>query len=245
MIPTDNSFINFIYRITPDIYWIHPTLDMANRIKCIGNTISLDVGFDKGDSTIFLALITKSQKVFCIDVVNTYMDMVKGNGKKFCPESSIIPLGSTAEHLPFKESLFDILFCRSVLQYTPMDASIHEMIRVLKPGGHLYIIANLDANPFIKIYRSLFRRSDRRMNFQPQGYLTFKKLKKYGFSKLISWHKEYPLVTPLLYPLLQPFKKQEIVLRILTIFNQLENMVLYIFPFLKKFCWYSLIEMKK
>ena len=237
--------MNSIFRVTPDIYWIHPTLDMANRIKSNGYTMALDVGFDKGSSSISLALITKSKRVFCIDVVNTYMKRVKDSGKKLCPESAILPLQSTAEHLPFKENFFDIIFCRSVLQYTDIDASIHEMIRVLKPDGYLYIIANLNANPFIKIYRSIFRRCDRRINFQPQRYLAFKDLKKYRLSKLISWQKEYHLVTPLLYPLLQPFKGKKNALRILTLFNKYENAVINVFPFLKKFSWYSLIEMKK
>lgn len=46
----------------------------------------------------------------------------------------------SAEHLPFEEQCFDVVICTQVLQYVPNpQCAIHEIVRVLKPGGYLFL----------------------------------------------------------------------------------------------------------
>jgi ubiquinone/menaquinone biosynthesis C-methylase UbiE len=45
-------------------------------------------------------------------------------------------IAADAEHLPFKDGVFDRIVCTEVLEHIPDDrAGIRELVRVLKPGG--------------------------------------------------------------------------------------------------------------
>ncbi len=44
--------------------------------------------------------------------------------------------------LPYEDGQFDGLFCYGVIHATPWKESIRECVRVLKPGGRLYLTAN-------------------------------------------------------------------------------------------------------
>jgi len=56
-----------------------------------------------------------------------------------------------AHNLPFADDRFDAVFCRLILQYFkhPQE-SIREMVRVLKPGGHLILAELLSADDPVK-----------------------------------------------------------------------------------------------
>lgn len=45
-----------------------------------------------------------------------------------------------AEHLPFDNGAFDAVASQFALEYTALDASLGEIARVLKPGGHLWAV---------------------------------------------------------------------------------------------------------
>ena len=49
-------------------------------------------------------------------------------------------LGAVAEHLPYRSNAFDFVFCFTVLEHVQdVKTSLHEMVRVLKPGGTLIL----------------------------------------------------------------------------------------------------------
>jgi ubiquinone/menaquinone biosynthesis C-methylase UbiE len=60
-----------------------------------------------------------------------------------------------SERLPFADASFDLVIARVALPYTHIPASIHEINRVLKPGGRLW----LTLHPFKKIWRQLLQDS--------------------------------------------------------------------------------------
>lgn len=49
---------------------------------------------------------------------------------------------SSLENLPFENNTFDGVFCYSVFMFTHMPTSLKEFLRVLKPGGLLYVNVN-------------------------------------------------------------------------------------------------------
>lgn len=57
----------------------------------------------------------------------------------------------SAQHLPFPDASFDVLFCQQGMQFFPdRQAAMNEMARVLAPGGEAVITTwrGLDENPF-------------------------------------------------------------------------------------------------
>jgi ubiquinone/menaquinone biosynthesis C-methylase UbiE len=114
--------------------WVNDS-DFKNRIikfagiKNVGDL--LDVGIGAGD----LASLFNVKSITGIDISKAMLKECK----KLHPNYNLI-LGD-AEKLPFKNSSFDIVCCRNLLQnFNNPTRAFKEMFRVLKSGGNLIII---------------------------------------------------------------------------------------------------------
>lgn len=67
------------------------------------------------------------------------------------------PVAADAARLPLASGSVDAVFCFSVLQYTDRESALDEIRRVLRPGGRVAIVENLEGSPLARIYR-LWRR---------------------------------------------------------------------------------------
>jgi ubiquinone/menaquinone biosynthesis C-methylase UbiE len=70
-----------------------------------------------------------------------------------CPPENerLVFLCGDAQDLPFKEKVFDIIYCRYILEHVPDPLRVlKEAIRVLKPGGKIFIQEN--AILLLKLY---------------------------------------------------------------------------------------------
>jgi ubiquinone/menaquinone biosynthesis C-methylase UbiE len=60
------------------------------------------------------------------------------------------------EHLPFRDSTFDAVVCLGVIEYLDMDErTLHEMWRVLKPGGRAVVSTPSAISPVYHVVRML------------------------------------------------------------------------------------------
>jgi SAM-dependent methyltransferase len=53
--------------------------------------------------------------------------------------------------LPYRDASFDAVFCYGALMFTREDVAVSEIVRVLKPGGRLYISSDGPAWPLYRI----------------------------------------------------------------------------------------------
>lgn len=60
-----------------------------------------------------------------------------------------------AESLPFKDRSFDFVYSRVSLQHTDIPASIAEIFRVTRPGGHLWISMHPQRNTWKQLVNSI------------------------------------------------------------------------------------------
>ena len=65
------------------------------------------------------------------------------------------------EELPFGNALFDAVFCYGAFMFTDMEQTLREFVRILKPGGKIY----LNANTWGWYAHLLLDRGIRKMNF--------------------------------------------------------------------------------
>ncbi|MBT4733112.1 class I SAM-dependent methyltransferase [Candidatus Woesearchaeota archaeon] len=114
----------------------------VNRLKAlgfVGNDRVLDAGCGFGQWS--LALSTLNKTVTSCDIssirINFLNDMMHG-----CDIDNIQIDKSSLNELPYSDNTFDAIFCYSVIFLTPWKESLHELARVLKPNGKLYISAN-------------------------------------------------------------------------------------------------------
>ena len=95
----------------------------------------LDVG--AGTGNISIKLIKRNCYVTALDVSNASLEVLRS---KVGPDARLETVRLDGQKLPFPDSTFDAVTSYSVLHHIPdYLGSIREMIRILRPGGLIYI----------------------------------------------------------------------------------------------------------
>ena len=112
----------------------------------------LDVG--SGPGTLALALADAgARQVLGVDISEAMLEQAEYlRLTTDAPSHARVGFRLAAAHsMPFADGRFDAVFCRLILQYLkhPQE-SINEMVRVLKPGGHLILAELLSVDDPVK-----------------------------------------------------------------------------------------------
>lgn len=106
----------------------------------------LDVGCGTGGTTVALVLSRlEPEEVVGVDISVQALEAgeVRAMGYGLAPGRVRFELVEAGRRLPFADASFDLVTCVSVLEFITSDdrrgALISEMLRVLRPGGHLYL----------------------------------------------------------------------------------------------------------
>jgi len=102
----------------------------------------LDIGCGGGRTVSKLAGITVEGKVYGIDYSETSVASARRNNARFIKMGRVeIRLGSVSE-LPFPDNTFDLVTAVETHFFWPnLSSDLREVLRVLKPGATLVIIA--------------------------------------------------------------------------------------------------------
>ena len=146
----------------------------------------------------------------------------------------------SAEKLTYDSEMFDIAVGNAILHHVDLAASLKELNRVLKDGGKAFFTEPLGHNPILNIYRlltpQLRSKDEKPLSFKQYDMIhdIFPKFK----------HHEYYL-TAILAVLWHYVGFDNIMLKSRDWLYRLDKIILKIFPFLKKYCWYSILEIEK
>jgi SAM-dependent methyltransferase len=100
------------------------------------------------------------------------------------------------ERLPFRDGSFDIVFTKAVFTVLEKETALGEILRVLAPGGYVWLLENMKLNPFAAVVR--FLRHWRGFGWVRHiGYLTYDELESYAPAFSRYEHREFHLLTPL------------------------------------------------
>ncbi|MFC2009338.1 class I SAM-dependent methyltransferase [Chloroflexota bacterium] len=117
--------------------------DRANRVvdylekytEIKGKNV-LDIGSGNGD----LILPVYQRNGTCYALEPDTGSLVFSRSRLGYLRTNINLIMGQGETLPFNHTVFDIVFCHQVLEHTERpDVVIQEAVRVLKPGGYLYL----------------------------------------------------------------------------------------------------------
>jgi ubiquinone/menaquinone biosynthesis C-methylase UbiE len=238
-------FMEKVRGSTHELFWYPPiSLVFERGMPVKGNRV-LDIGYFHGFSTTWLMIATEADRVHAVDIKSDSASLMHNLLHSVNPNAKGFPLQASVTGLPYKDSIFDTVLCRSVLQYVDMGKAIIEMRRVLKPQGKCFIIANLDDNIFVRLHRKIAGSK----RFAPfgtiHGYVSRNMLDQWMREGWCVFHKEFHIVTPLLFPLIDcmPFR---LVNRILFFTGMLADELLQkTCPLLNRFAWFAFIEIRK
>lgn len=226
----------------------HHAINLLGNIK--GKKI-LNPGCGAGEETIYMAL--KGAKINAFDISQGMIDVAKKLAGKFRVEKSVILEKMDAEKEKYPDNTFDIIFGNSILHHININKSAKEFHRVLKNGGKAVFIEPLAYNPIINRYRTMAKEV-RTKDEHPLTYRDIKEFNKY-FKEVK--HQEFQFTTLLIFcyfylfervnpnqdrywkKIIRDGKKYTFVFKVL---YRLDKIILALFPYLKRYCWVTVIE---
>jgi ubiquinone/menaquinone biosynthesis C-methylase UbiE len=79
-------------------------------------------------------------ELFAIDISDSMIEKAKLHIRKESFQNIISLNKASAEHVPIKDGVFDLILCVFTIRHTNIRKTITEFIRVLKPGGRIVIV---------------------------------------------------------------------------------------------------------
>jgi SAM-dependent methyltransferase len=240
---------------------VHETFEAAtavenqyalNQLGDLKGKRLLDLGCGAGEAAVYFAL--KGADVTACEISSKLVEVVKKLAGRFNVNVNILKM--EAEQLTFPDESFDLVYGNGVLHHVCLEPALTEVHRILKRGGTAVFIEPLAYNPAIKVYRRLAKLVRTPM----EAPLTFKDIDamKNLFSEVR--HREFGLLTLFIFihyyfiQRLDP-SKERYWKRLIsksenhkTLFNFLkkgDELLLNIAPFLRRYCWNTVIILKK
>jgi ubiquinone/menaquinone biosynthesis C-methylase UbiE len=163
-----------------------------SHLKNLAEPIDRDIGlagkevldFGSGTGALAVAVALKGASVTAVDPTQVSLDACNWRARYFGLDDRVRTVAVGIEPgLPFPDGHFDMVTCNSVFEFIPTrrDEYIRELVRVLRPGGHLVVSTENGLFPIDYYTRKLFplfRRAEMRRRNVPYG-LTYFELKRW------------------------------------------------------------------
>jgi SAM-dependent methyltransferase len=110
---------------------------IANRLQLKGHERVLDIASGTGEPAFTIAAKVPAGKVVMTDLAEGMLEVARENAARLGIANVQTRVCDVSE-LPFPDASFDAVSCRFGFMFFPdMAMAAKEMVRVLKPGGHL------------------------------------------------------------------------------------------------------------
>lgn len=165
-------------------YWENELVEFGLKPN---NSTVVEVG--SGNGQWLLAFAKNANKVIGVEPNDLVRNYAKGKIAEEVERSKKITLhASSAENLPVKDAIADIVLCAGVFMFTNQQKALTEMVRVLKPGGTLCITANGLGYFVMYILDGLRYRNVQKMRYGLAGFIAtiYKWCSRKHLSKLTS-----------------------------------------------------------
>lgn len=210
----------------------------------------LDLGCGAGESSIYFA--QKGAEVTAVDVSPGMIEVVNTLAQKH--NVQVKTKWSCAESLPFEDDSFDLVYGNGVLHHTDYPLALKEVHRVLKKNGKAAFIEPLAHNPVINVYRKLAEG----VRTKDEKPFRMKQLKDMSQIPASIKHHEFWLSSLWVFvgfylsgvdPEKERYWKKIIydadkIKKQFTILNKLDQKLLKL-PFLRRYCWNTVLVMDK
>lgn len=118
---------------------------IAEHIASVSRGHVLEIGCGRGFYEGFLTYVYPKLSMTALDQNDEYLSVAK----RSVDSSRVKFLNADALHLPFKNNLFDAALATEVLEHLDDRRALHELFRVVKPGGIVIISVPNSQYPFL------------------------------------------------------------------------------------------------
>lgn len=198
----------------------------------------LDFGCGEGWSTIEYG--KRGADVYCFDISPGSLHNLLHEAEEVGVAKKIRPAVMAAEHLGYPSKSFDLVLGVSILHHTDIALVAHEIARVLKPGGRALFIEPLAHNVFLRLFRWLTP-GRRTPTEQP---MTVSQIRQFTGVFKQGGYRGYHLLSIFPQGILWLTGNRTLFRISLRATEALDTVLLTLFPFLQRYCWAAIIEVK-
>jgi ubiquinone/menaquinone biosynthesis C-methylase UbiE len=196
--------------------------------------------FGCGEGWLTKIIVNKGAEVWAFDISDEAVKKTQAMVKSLNLQNRVHVEQMSAEALNYDSNMFDLIVGNAILHHVDLVASLNEIKRVLKKGGKAYFMEPLGHNPLLNLYRKMTPHL-RSKDEMPICFEQFSIIKD-SFPKFK--HYEYYLIS--LLALIWYFLGiNNLVLKTRNILFPLDKVILRVFPNIRRFCWYSILEVEK
>jgi ubiquinone/menaquinone biosynthesis C-methylase UbiE len=198
----------------------------------------LEFGCGEGWSTIEYG--KRGAEVYCFDISPGSLKNLLHEAEEEGIAKKIRPSVMAAEHLGYPSKTFDLVLGVSILHHTDVGLVGQEVARVLKPGGRALFIEPLAHNIFLRLFRWLTP-NRRTPTEQP---MTVAQIRDFSQAFKQGDYRGYYLFSIFPQGILWLTKSQGLFRLSLRVTAVIDRVLLMLFPFLQRYCWAAIIEVK-
>lgn len=212
----------------------------------------LELGCGAGEGSVYFAI--QGAQAIATDISSGMVAVVDRVAEKYGVRVQAHRM--TAETIEYPDQSFDVVYGNGVLHHVDFQKAVQEAARVLKPGGRAIFIEPLSYNPVINVYRHIAK-TVRTPDERPFKFGDLKKMTPYFES---GHHQEFWFFTLFIFiyfyliersdPTKERYWKKVIkdaprFARMFRFLNSLDKFFLKYLPFLRCFCWNTVIVLQK
>lgn len=204
----------------------------------------LELGCGAGEASVYLA--KKGANVTATDISSEMLNVVRKVAQKH--NVVVMTKQCASDDINSEDEEFDIVYAANLLHHVNIEATLKEVLRVLKTGGIFASWDPLAHNPVINIYRKLA--GDVRTEDEHPLRMRDLALFRQYFSEVqfnMTWFFSlWIFIKFYLFDKVDPNKERywkkiliehDRLRRIYSFLEKLDHGFLNIFPFMKRFCW--------
>jgi 2-polyprenyl-3-methyl-5-hydroxy-6-metoxy-1,4-benzoquinol methylase len=198
------------------------------------------VDFGCGQGWLTKTLASAGAEVWAFDISEEAVKKTSAMAKKFNLSDRVHVEQMPAEQLTYASSTFDLIVGNAILHHLDLEIASKEIKRVLAEGGKAYFMEPLGHNPLLNMFRKLTPQ----LRTRDEAPLRIEQFSIFTdiFSRFE--HEEFFLVS--MSALMWHFVHlDQWVLKTRDILLPLDQLLMAVFPFLRRYCWYSLVMMQK
>ncbi len=246
-VESEESFHDRIAVESEDSYSIYYRFDvtkdmreaMFDQIGDLGDKLVLDFGCGSGWFSVFLA--QRGAKSIGIDISRNLLRNAVRAAEKNDVEERVLFCHMNAENMALQTDQFDFIIGNAILHHLDLEKAIHEIHRVLKPGGVAYFIEPMAYNPLVNLYRR-FTPDRRTVDERPFTRADINLFKKKFERSRFEFHHFFSLLA---FFWLVVIKSDGMFVRTFNLFKKLDRLLINRLPGLKLFSWIVFLRLEK
>jgi ubiquinone/menaquinone biosynthesis C-methylase UbiE len=211
---------------------------MLEKLGDIQGKRVLEYGCGSGWFTKKLA--EKGAEVWAFDISAEAVDLTRSFLERENLSQNVHLDQMAAEDLTYDSRLFDLAVGNAVLHHVDLPLAMGQMKRVLKDGGRALFNEPLGHNPFLTLYR----RTTPNLRSKDEKPLSFRDLKIIESNFNYFEHEEF-YFTAIASASWHFLGSDSLMLKTRDFLLQLDEKLLRYFPFLRRYCWYTILECRK